>query len=493
MDATRSDAGELANGVVGSARLVAFGASTIAPAGAVVAGMVVMVSYAGFASPLVIVIAFIASLCCASSIAEFARRAPSAGSLYTFNRRGLGPAGGFLTGWMMVFAYALYVPAGISLTSVYMSLLLGDTLHVSIQSWVLFIMVLAAVGLVAYLGIRTSSAADLVLAVGEVAVFAALAITILVKVGPAHYSIAVFSPASSPNGRFAALGSGMIYGITAFAGYEAATTLSEEARDTRQSVPRSIMGVVIVVGLFFLLVVLAEVYGVGKQGIPGFLQQASPVRYLASRYWSPSFHWVIDLVVVVTGLGFVIAGFNVVIRVLFAMGRERVLPGALARLSRRQTPVVAIGCVAALTLLLGLPLTYVYGGGHTFGYLAGAAGLSVVLIYFAVNIATIRAFRREFRADFRFVRHLVIPATAALLLLFPLWGILHPRTHMLVSLLPFAALAWLCLGAITLGALKVRSSRSLGALGRVFRPADDSPATSEELTELAIAPLSEEG
>ena len=30
------------------------------------------------------------------------------------------------------------------------------------------------------------------------------------------------------------------------------------------------------------------------------------------------------------------------------MGRERVLPGSLARLSSRRTPVVAIGCLAVL-------------------------------------------------------------------------------------------------------------------------------------------------
>lgn len=40
-------------GVVGSARVVAFGVSGVAPAGSVVAGMVILVSYAGFASPLV--------------------------------------------------------------------------------------------------------------------------------------------------------------------------------------------------------------------------------------------------------------------------------------------------------------------------------------------------------------------------------------------------------------------------------------------------------
>ena len=112
---------ELARGVIGAARVTAFGVSNVAPAGAVVGGLIIVVAYAGFAAPLVVLIALVASLCCAVSIAEFARRLPSAGSLYTYNSHGLGETAGFLTGWMMVFAYALYVPAGIALTSAYAS------------------------------------------------------------------------------------------------------------------------------------------------------------------------------------------------------------------------------------------------------------------------------------------------------------------------------------------------------------------------------------
>ncbi len=463
----------LAHGVVGSARVVAFGASSVAPAGAVVGGLVIVVSYAGFAAPLVVLIAFAASLCCASSIGEFARRLPSAGSLYTYNSLGLGQTGGFLTGWMMIFAYALYVPAGIALTSAYASQLLTDGLHVAIGGWVLFVVILAAVAGVAYLGIGTSSAADLVLVAGEVAVFAALAVTILVTIGPGHYSAAALTPASSPNGQFSDITNAMIYGVTAFAGYEAAAALGEEARNTRRSIPASTIGIVIVTGLFYLLVIFAEVLGAGRHGIAGLTGQASPLGYLASRYWSPSALWAIDLVVVLTGLGFVIAALNAAIRVLFAMGRERALPAFLARLSHRHTPATAIGCVAVFALVLGLPLTYADGGARTFGYLAGAGGLSIVLIYLAVNIAAIRAFRTEFRAEFRLWRHLLVPATAAVLLAFPLWGILHPRAHGLVDLLPFAALGWLCLGVIAAGVLRARRPAGFETLGRVFMPARD--------------------
>jgi amino acid transporter len=463
---------ELAHGAVGSARVITFGVSNVAPAGAVVAGLIIMVSYAGFASPLVVLIAFAASLCCAVSIAEFARRLPSAGSLYTYNSRGLGQVGGFLTGWMMIFAYGLYAPAGIALTSVYASQLLAVAVHVIIAPWLLFVLILAAVAGLAYLGISTSSWADLVLVTGEMAVIAALAITILVKTGPAHYSAAVFSPASSPHGQLSDITNAMIYGIVAFAGFETAAALGEEARNARRSVPASTAGIVIVTGVFYLLVVVAEVLGVGRRGVPGFTAQPSPLGYLTGRYWSPSVLWVIDLVVVLTGLGFVIAVFNAAIRVLFAMGRERALPRSLARLSGRRTPVVAIGGVAALALLLGLPLTYAAGGARTFGYLAGAAGLSVVLIYLAVNLSVIRAFRTEFRDEFRPGRHLIIPAVATLLFLFPLWGILHPRTHRLMDLLPFVALGWLCLGIIAAGVLRRRRPASFEALGRVFAPAE---------------------
>src|SRR5690242_20647857 len=192
---TDSNEAGLARGVVGSGRVIAFGASNVAPASSVVAGLVIVVSYAGFASPLVVLIAFAASMCCASSIAEFARRLPSAGSLYTYNSRGLGPAGGFLTGWMMVFAYALYVPAGIALTSAYGSQLLATAAHVAVPSAVLFVVILAGAAAVAYLGVGTSSVADLVLVAGEVAVITALAVTVLARAAPAHFSAAVLSPA----------------------------------------------------------------------------------------------------------------------------------------------------------------------------------------------------------------------------------------------------------------------------------------------------------
>jgi amino acid transporter len=472
MDISSQQADGLALGAVGPGRVIAFGTSIVAPAASAVTVLVIVLADAGFASPLVVLITFAASLCCAASIGELARRVPSAGWAYTYNSRGLGPAAGFLTGWMMVFAYALFVPAGVALTSTFASDLIADAVHVSIDDWALFPVILAVVVLAAYLGIRTSSWADLVLVAGEMAVIAALAITILVKVGPAHYSAAAFSAASLPNDRLTGLTDAMIYGITAFAGFEAAAALGEEARNTRRSVPASIIGIVVVSGVFYLLVICAETFAAGRHGISSLVSRPSPLGYLTSRYWSPSALWTIHLVIFLAGLGFVIAAVNAAIRVMFAMGREQVIPGQLARLSRHRTPVVALGALAALTVALGLPLTYFDGGTRTFGYLASAGGLPVVLVYLAVNIAVIREFRTEFRDQFRVVPHLLIPALAIVVFLFPLWGILRPPAYTLVNLLPFIALGWLALGAAAAAVLRARQPARFQALGRTFLPAE---------------------
>ena len=459
----------LAQEIVGATRLTAFGTSIVAPAGSVISVLIIMMSYAGFASPLVVLLSFAGSMCCAVSFAEFARRLPSAGWTYTYSSRGLGRTVGFLTGWMMVFGYAMFVPGGVALTSAYASLLAAH-LNVSVWPGVLFLAILGGVVLVAYLGVRTSSTIDLILVVGEMAVIAALAITILIKIGPASYTAAAFSPGSAPGGEVSGIATAMIYGITAFAGFEAAAALSEEARNTRRTVPGSIIGIVVITGVFYFLVVLAETFGVGRNGIADLIGQPSPLGYLTGRYWSPSAVWVIELVVVLTGLGFVVAAANAGIRLLFAMGRERALPGSLARLSGRQTPVVAIGCLTVITVLLGLPLTYAVGAGAASGYLFACAGLTVVLVHLAGNIAVIRAFRTEFRDEFKFGRHLLIPAIGVVIFLFPLWGVLHPGAYTLINLLPFIGLGWLCLGILVACVLRARRPATFAELGTAPMP-----------------------
>ena len=68
-----------------------------------------------------------------------------------------------------------------------------------------------------------------------------------------------------------------------------------------------------------------------------FTKQSSPLGHLTSRYWSPSALWTIDLVIVLTGLGFATAAVNAAIRNVaiiraFRLWRHLLIPGAAALL-----------------------------------------------------------------------------------------------------------------------------------------------------------------
>jgi amino acid transporter len=69
-----------------------------------------------------------------------------------------------------------------------------------------------------------------------------VASTLHVTVSPWILFLVVLA-ASSPNQRLADITDAMIYAITAFAGFEAAAALGEEARNSRRSVPGSIVGI----------------------------------------------------------------------------------------------------------------------------------------------------------------------------------------------------------------------------------------------------------
>lgn len=89
-----------------------------------------------------------------------------------------------------------------------------------------------------------------------------------------------------------------------------------------------------------------------------------------------------------------------------------------------------------------------------------------------MNVAVIRAFRTEFRDEFRLGRHLLIPAAAVLVFLFPLWGILFPGAYTLMNLLPFIAFGWLLIGGVVAGVLRARRPAPFQALGRAVAPDD---------------------
>lgn len=65
---------------------------------------------AGYALPFALLLALIVSLLVASAIGAFAQKIPTAGFAYTFNTHGFGKRGGFTSGWILAFSYAMVGP-----------------------------------------------------------------------------------------------------------------------------------------------------------------------------------------------------------------------------------------------------------------------------------------------------------------------------------------------------------------------------------------------
>src|SRR5204863_252992 len=81
---------------------------------------------AGVAAAWAYIVAGAGSLCHASVIIRFTRRMASAGGVYTYSARGLGPKAGFVAGWLYGWGFA----AGISFVMVISGFFLNEVLDV---------------------------------------------------------------------------------------------------------------------------------------------------------------------------------------------------------------------------------------------------------------------------------------------------------------------------------------------------------------------------
>ncbi|MBA8793898.1 amino acid transporter [Friedmanniella endophytica] len=144
-----------------------------------------------------------------------------------------------------------------------------------------------------------------------------------------------------------------------FIGLDAVSTAGDEVKDPQRTMPRALIGALFVVIGFYLLVAVSAIGAQPWQQFEG--QEAGLSRILEIITGTPV--WATILAV-----GAVISIFSVTLvtmygqtRILFAMGRDGMLPPLFARVSSRtQTPVQNTVIVAVVVALLAafVPLDY---------------------------------------------------------------------------------------------------------------------------------------
>jgi amino acid transporter len=435
---------------------------------------------AGGATPLAYLLGTLAMLAVGGTVALFARSLSSAGSMYTYITRGGGKVLGFVGGWC--YAAAFLVLGGAVLwgfgffTATLIALLTGAT-----PAWYWFSLAgLVVIAVMSIFDIRTSTRTQLVM----------LLVTLLALLGVAVAVIAIGSPEVSVidgttpvdgAGRSLDLAAfwpsaagvswtGVLFGLSfamlSFTGAEASAVLSEETRDPRRTIPRAVVGSIVVAGLFYLVITYATAIGFG-------VRQATtdwPVSVAGLAAVAPN-----DAVAaVVLGCAalaslFCALGVHIAVsRVLFAMGRERVLPAWLGVLHPRWgTPWRAIALDLAVWVLLAAVALLVtsregqvaLAGGlddgttsglFLFTLLAGFGTPLVMAVYFLLGVAGIRQGYRT--------RHPGLQVTGALAALVGALAVFGGLYYSFVPAAPdapipvqMAMIPWVCLAVVVVG------------------------------------------
>jgi APA family basic amino acid/polyamine antiporter len=313
--------------------------------GTIGGGIFVLVgAAAGHAGPGVLlsfVLAFGLSLLIALPYAELACRYPLAGGGYAFARKLLGPHGGFLMGWGYWGGYVFI--------SGYVTLGFGGYLH-ALTGLPQVPAAIALIGLctiINLLGVRLSGFVQtLVIAVAIVGLLG------FSMAGLPHIRMAQFTP-FLPFG-FGGVAVATLLAFLAFGGFDMVAAAGEEVASPERNLPRAILLTLLaVLGLYLLVAFVA--LGVLPWNELG--ASPAPLATAATHILGSTGQRFIAGVALLTTAATGNAVLIVTSRVSFAMARDGLFPGTLARVDTRTgAPWVAIlinGLLLALVALIG--------------------------------------------------------------------------------------------------------------------------------------------
>lgn len=345
--------------------------------GGIIAGI------AGSAGPFVLVVTTVGVVAVSIVIATFARRHPNAGSIYGYLKhatRSSGVAnfgaGIYFYGLLWLGAGGIYIGFGI-LFQEFAARYLGF----SPPWWAPALVAVLVVFAVNIVGIKPSVRTQLVILAVSAVPFLILAVKIL-AVGGAHGNTwRAFDPTVPTAGS---IFSAFLFCIVLFLGFELSSALGEEAKRASKTIPWAVVTTVAIVGAFYILMQYVGTIGFGASAA-ATTWGASPngLAVLGGRYlgsWAEVWIYVAVLLDILgVALGFTVS----TARGLYALGRDGVLPGWLAAVTRWKTPAranaaIVVGAFAIILGFLWSPLTTKFEG---FVVTAGVGALLMLLVY----------------------------------------------------------------------------------------------------------------
>ena len=295
-------------------------------------------------------LALIAMLMTAHSYGVLAAEFPTAGSAYTYTRKCINAKFGFMIGWAVLLDY-LFLPMVIWLFgAVYLN---GAFPTVPMYVWILiFIGVTSAINIV---GIKLADTVNNLMMLIQLLVLAAfVGLAIHYVAGDASRPLFDLAPLYQPKVGLSLITAGAAIACYSFLGFDAVTTLTEETIDARRVIPKAILLVTLIGGGIFV----GSSYFV-QLAHPGFAFASvdSGATEIAKNIGGDVFASIFLIGLIIGQFASGLSAQASASRLLFAMGRDGVLPkGLFGKLHATfQTPVgniVLCGLVALLALLM---------------------------------------------------------------------------------------------------------------------------------------------
>ena len=438
--------------------------------------------FAGAAMPLAMVLSFAAVFLVALGFSQLAQRTASAGSVYAFISNAINPRTGFMGMWLFIIGYAIFEAATYSIFAAFATEELNRIFGLSVPWIIPFFVIAGLVYTLSVLGVTQSVRGGLLFLAYEIIIVTIMLLAVVFQGGAEGNTLSVFNPTTG-NG-LGGVFLGMIYGIMSFVGWKAAASLGEETRDPHTSIPRALLGAVALIGTYYIFVTYAATIGFGPGGMDDFAQDTAWFDTLTRRFLGDGWAPFVGLAALTGAIASAIGIHNSTVRLLFSLGRDGLLPRAMAKVHpTRRSPYVAASVQAGFSVILGLIFGYLIFGdpATTYGYFGGLGTLAVLFVYIFINVSVFLYFYRKERENFSFVRHALIPLVATAAVLLPIRGLLYPVPDPPYNLWPYLLAAWVLIGLVILFVLSRRRPDLIEAMGAAFSEAGaDEPDTTQE-------------
>ncbi len=416
---------------------------------------------AGYGSWLGYTIATIAVMFVALNINEFSRREASPGSLYVVAAKGLGPIWGVIGGWSLLIGYIFTGAAVISGAANYFLILFHQPDIASGGQWMFALVSCLVVVLAWYLAfrdIKLSSKTTLVIECVTATLIVCIAAAALL--GRGH--VVDHRQLGLQGTNFTAVRLGLVIAVFSFVGFEAATVVGTETRDSFRVVPKAVLLSVVIPGVFFIAVAYATVSAFHDLS-PVLNKSDAPLNQLATSIGAGWAGDLISLGVAVSCFACILACINAAARVLYALSRHGLVHASPARTHHKHaTPHTAVTIVAVLALLVSLSLTaFKVGGVDAFGFFGTIASFGFLTVYLFVSVGTPLYLKR---AGALRAKHVAISVVSVVLLLVCIEGSLYPVPEWPMSLMPYIFLALALIGLAYCWVVRVRAPGELAAL-----------------------------